>query len=140
MVPVFLDTDVEPKYLLRHWARLYHYGHIYMPSVCVATVGLYAYTALSKRAANNKQWLMYAAAAATTITMVPFTWAMMTSTNDALFQLESQAWAPAMASTVDLRSVQEMVVRWTWLHVTRSIFPLIGAILGFVAVLREVGQ
>jgi hypothetical protein len=137
MIPVFLDTDAEPTHLLRHWARLYHYGHIYMPTVCVATCGLYGYTVLSKRASNRKQWLIYAAAGATTITMVPFTWLMMAPTNNTLFRLEALASAPA--SAVDLITVQEIVVRWAWLHVVRSMFPLVGAILGLVAVLQEVG-
>lgn len=137
VIPVFLDTDTESTRLVRQWARLYHYGHLYMPAVSVAVTGLYGYAALRKRASNRKQWLIYAAAGATTITMVPFTWLMMVPTNNTLFRLE--ALASATASAVDLSTVQELVVRWAWLHVVRSVFPLVGAILGLVGVLRELG-
>ena len=137
VIPVFLDTDTESTRLVRQWARLYHHGHLYMPAVSVAAIGLYGYVALRKRASNRKQWLIYAAAGATTITMVPFTWLMMVPTNNTLFRLE--ALASATASAVDLSTVQELVVRWAWLHVVRSVFPLVGAILGLVGVLRELG-
>ena len=79
---------------------------------------------------------LYTAAGATTITMVPFTW-LMAPTNNTLFRLE--ALASAMASAVDLSAVQELVVRWAWQHVVRSVFPLGGAILGLVGVLQELG-
>ncbi|KAA6412020.1 MAG: noranthrone monooxygenase [Lasallia pustulata] len=134
VVPVFLDTDTESTHLVRQWARLYHYGHLYMPAVSVAATGLYGYVALRKRASNRNQWFIYAAAGATTITMVPFTWLMMAPTNTTLFRLE--ALASATASAVELSTVQELVVRWAWLHVVRSVFPLVGAILGLVGVLQ----
>ncbi|KAL9066485.1 MAG: hypothetical protein Q9161_007548 [Pseudevernia consocians] len=136
-IPVFLDTNTESAHLLRQWARLYHYGHIYMPAVSIAVTGLYAYVALRKYTSNRKQWSTYAAAGATTITMVPFTWLMMTSTNNTLFRME--ALASATASAVVLSSVQEIVVRWAWLHFFRSVFPLLGAILGLKGVLQELG-
>lgn len=137
-IPVFLDTDTDPTHLLRHWARLYHYGHIYMPTVCVTTCGLYAYTALSKRVSSRIQWRIYAIAGVTTITMVPFTWLIMVPTNDKLFQLK--ALGETTASEVDMNNVQDIVMTWVWLHVIRSLFPLVGAILGLLAVLQEVGR
>lgn len=131
MIPVLLNTNTESAHLIRQWACLYHYGHIYMPAVSVAATGLYGYSALRKRASNRLQWRIYVAAGATTITMVPFTWLMMAPTNNTLFGLA--------ASAVDLRTVQELVVRWAWLHAVRSVFPLVGAILGLVGVLQELG-
>ena len=137
-IPVFLDTDIESNNLLRQWARLYHYGHKYMPAVSVSATSLYGYGALRKRASHRKQWLLYAAAGATTITMVPFTWVMMATTNEHLFRLKGVA-STGTASAVELRTVQELVVKWAWLHVVRSVFPLVGAILGLVGVLQELG-
>lgn len=136
-VPVFLDTNTESAQLLRQWARLYHYGHIYMPAVSVAATSLYAYVAMRKRAAKSKQWSKYALAGAVTITMVPFTWLMMVPTNNTLFGL--LALASATASAVDLSNLQGLVVKWAWLHVVRSLFPLFGAILGLTGVLQELG-
>lgn len=137
VVPVLLDTDTESTHLVRQWARLYHYGHIYLPALSVGTTGLYGYIALRPDPSEQKHWLTYAAAGATTITMVPFTWLVMVPTNNALFRLE--ALAAETASDVDLNTVRGLVVRWAWLHVVRSLFPLVGAILGFAGVLGELG-
>lgn len=135
VVPVLLDTNTESAHLLRQWVRLYHYGHILMPAVCVATCGLYGYAALSKRALLRREWLLYAVAGVTTISMVPFTWAMMAPTNNILFGME----ASTTASVADLGAVQELVVRWAWLHAVRSLFPLAGVIVGLTSVLIELG-
>ena len=137
VVPILLDTNSDPTHLLRQWVRLYHYGHIYMPAVCIATCGLYGYTAISKSASNRKQWRNYTVAGATTIAMVPFTWVVMAPTNKDLFRLE--ALATASTSVAELSVVQELVARWARLHVVRSIFPLVGAILGFTGVLQDLG-
>lgn len=139
VIPVFLDTDTEPTQLIRHWARLYRYGGFYMPALSVAVTGLYGYSALRKRTSNRKQWLIYAAAGATTITMVLFTLLMMAPTNNILLRMEALASASATASAVGLSTVQDLVVRWAWLHVVRSVFPLVGAILGLVGILQEFG-
>ncbi|KAF2429266.1 DUF1772-domain-containing protein [Tothia fuscella] len=140
-IPVFLDTNTETAHLLRQWARLYHYGHIYMPTLAVGTTGLYAYVGLRKRAANDKKWIRYVVAGAVTISIVPFTWLMMAPTNDTLFELEKLALANGTASVSVLEAsiVQEQVVKWAWLHVVRAVFPLVGAILGLVSVLQEFG-
>jgi hypothetical protein len=136
-VPVFLDTNTDTTHLLRQWARLYHYGHIMMPALAVGATTLYAYTALSKRAANNKQWPTYAKAAATTISIVPFTWIVMTSTNNTLFGLLDAA--NAKASTVEMGSLRGLIVRWSFLHLARSFFPLCGAVMGLKGLLHELG-
>lgn len=132
VVPVFLDTNHDPGHMLRQWARLYHYGHIYLPTLSVSTCGLYGYLALTKRVANRKQWTRYTLAAVSTISMVPMTWCFMAPTNDILFRLE------ASTSAADLSVVRGLVVKWAWLHVVRSLFPFVGAILGFTALLQEI--
>lgn len=137
-VPVLLDTNTEVSQLYRQWARLYHYGHNIMPAVAVSVAGLYAYAALRYRAANNKQWLVYAMAGATTITIVPFTLLIMNSTNNTLFRLHDLA--VASPETEDLGTAHELLVKWAWLHLCRSVFPLAGAILGLFGVLKELGM
>ncbi|KAK0735105.1 hypothetical protein B0T26DRAFT_671296 [Lasiosphaeria miniovina] len=139
VVPVFLDTNTDAGHMLRQWTRLYHYGHIYLPALCVATCGLYGYAALRKRAASSysPQWSRYATAAAATLAMVPFTWYVMMPTNDILFGLE--AAATAGTGSPELVAVRALVIKWAWLHVTRSLSPLVGAFLGFTSLLRELG-
>jgi hypothetical protein len=131
VVPVLLDTNDDADQILRQWARLYHYGHIYLPALCVSTCGLYGYAALSKRTANRNHWSRYALAAVSTIAMVPFTWLVMEPTNNILFGLE------ASESAMELSLVRGLVVKWAWLHVTRSLSPLLGAFLGFTGLLQE---
>ncbi|ORY69643.1 uncharacterized protein BCR38DRAFT_333493 [Pseudomassariella vexata] len=142
VTPLFLDTDNEPAQLLRHWARLYHYGHLALPALSVATCGLYGYTALSKRASGRANWRRYAVAGAMTIAMVPFTWYVMVPTNNTLFRLEASARKSesGSGSLAELSVIQELVVRWAWLHIGRSVFPLIGAIMGLSGLVQELGR
>lgn len=136
VVPVFLDTITDSAQLLHQWVRVYYYGHIYMPAICVGTVGLYVYTALGKRN-NHRQRRIYSAAAVSTLAMVPFTWAIMAPTNNILFGLEASATDGK--SVEDLSAVKAIVVQWGWLHLFRCVFPFVGVVLGFAGTLRDVG-
>lgn len=137
VVPVLLDTDTKSIQLARQWAHLYHYGGLYMPAMSVAATSLYVSVALRKCVSARKQRLLYTTAGMATITIVPFTLLMMVPINSALLRLE--VLASAAASVPDLSVVQELVVRWAWLHAVRSAFPLVGAVLGLLGVLRELG-
>ncbi|KAI0121116.1 hypothetical protein BJ170DRAFT_688201 [Xylariales sp. AK1849] len=130
-VPVFLDTNNEPDHMLGQWASLYHYGHIYLPALCVTTCGLYGCAALGRKRADRRASQRYALAAISTMAMVPFTWMVMAPTNDVLFALG------ASGSGVELGLVHDLVVKWAWMHTTRSMSPLFGAFLGFSTLLRE---
>jgi hypothetical protein len=133
VVPVFLETDTDASHLLRQWVRVYHYGHIYMPALGVATSGLYAYTAIRNRAHRQT----YSLAALATIAMVPLTWIVMAQTNNTLFHLDGLVTAGT--SVAELEVVQQILIRWSWLHSFRCLFPLAGVILGFAGLLRELG-
>ena len=135
VVPVFLDTNSSGTNMVQQWSRLYHYGHIYLPALSVMAAGLYEYVGLCQYASGSKYWPFYAVAGVTTITMVPFTWVFMSPTNGLLFGLE----ASIPSTTVDLTSVQGLVVKWGWLHAVRSLFPLAGAVLGCIGILQELG-
>ena len=125
--PVLLDTSTEAGQLFVQWARLYHYGHQIMPTIAIGTLLLYAYTCTQKRAAS-KPWGLFALAGVTTISIVPFTWIVMVPTNNELFRLEAVSKADPLV--LGISSAKDLVVKWTWLHATRSLFPLAGAILG----------
>ncbi len=136
-IPVFLDTNnnsAAATQLVRQWVRTYHYGHIILPGICIGACGLYGYAAFNARAVTVKSkprsgyW--YAMAAFATIAMVPFTWVIMTPTNNALFGMEFLQGA-------NLSVVRALVVRWAWLHAARSLFPLLGVILGFRGLFEE---
>lgn len=127
-IPVFLDTDTDAAHLVRQWVHVYHYGHIYMPALCVATCGLYGYIAL-----NRLQHRIYVLAGLSTIAMVPFTWIFMAPTNNTLFHLDGLD----NLSSIELAAVQDIVIRWSWLHLFRCLFPMVGVLLGFTGLLQE---
>ncbi|KAF3762999.1 DUF1772-domain-containing protein [Cryphonectria parasitica EP155] len=128
-VPVLLDTDSDGPHLVSQWARMYHYGHLVMPSISVATCVLYGFITASRRSAR-KSWRVPALAGAITVVMVPFTWVVMAPTNDRLFNLQSLSQVDPV--TVDIAEVRDLVTSWWWLHGARCIFPLVGAVVGAV--------
>ncbi|EMD66891.1 hypothetical protein COCSADRAFT_33819 [Bipolaris sorokiniana ND90Pr] len=124
-IPVYLDTLGTPAQLYSSWARTYHYGHLGLPAMSITTCLLYGIVAQKHKSAN-RQWRRYVLAALVTVTMVPFTWVFMTSTNNTLFGLHAESEAVG-GSFSDAR---ELVVHWSRLHLLRSLFPLAGAVIG----------
>lgn len=51
--------------------------------------------------------------------------------------LEPQAMVPIPNVGTELTLARALVLKWAWLHVMRSLFPLLGAIIGFVSLLQE---
>lgn len=132
-VPVFLDTATQPSQLFQQWACLYKYGFPVLPTVAVATCSLYAYAAISKRAAKSP-WAVSAVAGAMTLSMLPFTWIFLWPTNDTLMRLEVESKAGLVTS---LNEAQNLVRLWSQVHFMRSLFPLAGALLGLMATSQE---
>ncbi|KAI0469989.1 hypothetical protein GGR56DRAFT_156337 [Xylariaceae sp. FL0804] len=162
-VPVFLDTNTDASDMVRQWARTYFYGHIILPGLCVGTCGLYGLAALrshhapkyalaatatfimgtsfrtwrlgdlgSPPRASHLPWMDCELLTARGVSAVPFTWLFMAPTNNILFGLEK------VTGFSDLARVRDLVVKWSLLHITRSVFPLVGAAIGLTEVLREV--
>lgn len=132
-IPVLVDTNSDPAHLVRQWARLYGYGIQYMPAGAIGTTALYGYTATT-HIRYGQPWLNYAVAAAATMSIVPFTWFVMAPTNNLLFGLNEVA-----GGARDLAEVHGLIATWRWLHVVRSLFPLVGAVCGLRGVLDELG-
>lgn len=133
-IPLFLDTNTQTPHMLHQWVRLYHYGHLLLPSMSVATLSLYAYVALNKRA-SGAPWASYAMAGVVTVGMIPFTLIVMLPTNNTLFELEGGVKISAAVTSLDY--VRELVTKWGRMHLVRSLFPLLGATLGFNAVYKD---
>ena len=126
-IPVLLDTTTQAPQLFHQWARMYHYGHQVLPTMAVGTFLLYSYTSIKKRNAN-KSWAIFALAGVTTMSMLPFTWIFMVPTNNELFRLrEVSQTEPLVKGIVEAK---ELVVKWSWLHITRTLLPLAGAFIG----------
>lgn len=125
-VPVLLDTATEAAQLLPQWSRMYHYGHQIMPTIAVSTLLLHGYTSFRKHG-SNKPWAVFALAGVITVSIAPFTWIFMEPTNNELFRLE--AVSKMEPQGLEISGVKELVVKWTWLHFTRSLLPLAGTIM-----------
>ncbi|KAI1350363.1 DUF1772-domain-containing protein [Xylaria sp. FL0043] len=133
-VPVIVDTADSAPLLFRQWARMYYYGHKFLPSIGIATLSLYIYAA-TKRYGAGRPWGMLALAGITTASMVPFTWIAMSSGNDNLFRLE--AASRTTSTVIGIEEAKGLVVTWAWLHLVRTLFPLMGTITGAVEMLRQ---
>lgn len=128
-IPIYLDTNTDAKHMLKQFARLYHYGHMLMPALCVSTTATYAGLAISAWRQRESAWKSYGIAAATTVFMIPFTLIFIDGTNRALFGLERQT----DIGPEKLGQVQALLRRWGQLHFIRSWFPLFGAVIGLKA-------
>ncbi|GAB7332790.1 hypothetical protein MBLNU13_g04521t1 [Cladosporium sp. NU13] len=130
-VPVLLDTATDSPQLLRQWSRMYHYGHLIMPSMAAGTLLLHACSALQLRAVG-KPWGIFACAGAVTIAIAPFTWTVMGETNGKLFERFERVGASKENAASDLRETKGLVKHWSWLHLMRSLLPLAGTALAVV--------
>ncbi|KAL8792404.1 MAG: hypothetical protein Q9195_005018 [Heterodermia aff. obscurata] len=136
-IPVLLDTTTHAPQLFHQWARMYHYGHQVLPAMAIGTFLLHSYTSVQKRKAR-KSWAIFTLAGVTTMSMLPFTWIFMVPTNNELFRLrEVSQTEPAVRGIVEAK---ELVVKWSWLHITRTLLPLAGAIIGAVGAFGEEGD
>lgn len=149
-VPVYLDTTAQAPELLHQWARTYHYGHQVLPAMAVGTALLYGYIAVAARKQQRQkqhaktdarrlestQWTLLALAGLATFAMVPFTWLVMVPTNNELFRLERAS--RSNADVIGFADARSLVVSWSLMHLTRSLMPLAGAVLGALAAFRDV--
>lgn len=127
-IPVFLETTPQTAQLLHQWSRVYYSGHRKGPAISIATGMIYGVAAWSKHAAGSP-WRVFALAGVTTVSMVPYTWTMMQSTNNALFRAEARS----KAGNEEGRGEAERLVKsWNRLNAGRALFPLAGAILGIL--------
>ena len=100
-----------------------------MPTMSVGTCFLYAYIT-AKRYTARKSWRVFALSGTTTVLMVPFTWFLMSPVNNQLFGLKTLGETDPHGVGID--ETKKLVVIWWWLHLTRSLFPLLGAVIGSV--------
>ncbi len=59
----------------------------------------------------------------------------MVPTNNELFRLEVVSKAEPLVKGI--AEAKELVVKWSWLHLTRSMLPLAGTVLGAVGALGK---
>ncbi|KAL4865326.1 hypothetical protein BDV12DRAFT_200268 [Aspergillus spectabilis] len=124
--PAIIDTTTTPSHLLRQWVSMFHYGHRAHPTMAAATLSLYLYAAWRQRTVD-KAWTRLLLAGLVTVLMTPFTWFIILSTNKRILRHANETQDAAGIGIDDARL---LVRKWSWLHLARSVFPLLGAIIG----------
>jgi len=132
-VPGLLSAPVSGTLLAQQWQTVFDLGKAAMPTLAVVSLASYAYTAYD-RSKRHLYWTRYAAAAALTISIVPFTLIFMNPTNQSLLQIASGG---ATAAVVDDDSVRALLTKWAGLNLIRSLLPLGGAVAGLWALVQE---
>ncbi|KAL5334280.1 hypothetical protein BJX70DRAFT_378684 [Aspergillus crustosus] len=123
--PTMIDTVLTPSHLLQQWVGMFYYGHRIHPTMAVATLSIYLYAAWRQRLVNAA-WTRLLGAGLVTFLMTPFTWFIIRPMNTTISRLASDS----KGDKVGMVEAQRLVRKWSWLHLTRSLFPLMGAVLG----------
>lgn len=136
-MPLILQTAPTSSTLLNHWKFVYTSGHKQGPTISIAAGLAYWFAAgWSLRSGRGEDtWIPYTAAGAITMSMIPYTWAMILPTNNALF---ANIKAETEGKATSLQANRELVKRWRLLNLSRVAFPLAGAILGLLTLVGVV--
>ncbi|KAM0286492.1 hypothetical protein ACHAQH_000918 [Verticillium albo-atrum] len=112
------------------WKGLYDYGVATMPKFAATTAAVYLYAAYESRRRSTKGngFLGFVAAAALTVSIVPFTIFFMRETNAQLILAAGDS-SPQQASA----RIVELIGHWKALNLGRSLLPLVGAVVGAVS-------
>lgn len=95
-----------------------------MPKMAVVTALSYCYAAYSTR--GNSASKNYLASASFVVSIIPFTILFMSSTNRALLAAAEGVSSPSSSQ------VSELIGKWGYLNLTRSLLPLTGGLLAFL--------
>ncbi len=124
-VPALL-TNTTNASLLTCWRQTLQSGVKVCPSFAVAATIAHVLNAYINHNSTSGRAMYSAAAAASTIAIVPFTKIFMGLTNKELFEREKAAFGTA--TDVELSSL-ELVKKWGRLNLTRSFLPAAGALV-----------
>jgi noranthrone monooxygenase len=133
-IPVLLETTHQTSQILHQWSCVFYSGHRKGPAISIATGMIYGLAAWSKHAAGSP-WRVFALAGVMTVSMVPYTWIFMQSTNNALFRAEARSKSGNEGTWGE---AERLVTAWNRLNAVRALFPLTGAILGMLGTCKLV--
>ncbi|PYH47016.1 DUF1772 domain-containing protein [Aspergillus saccharolyticus JOP 1030-1] len=139
-MPPLIEThhteNIPLSSVVKQWRTIYTYGAQRAPSIGLCTAATFFYLAWSVRestplslitARNSSQ--VYCLAGALTLGIVPFTIVFMKKTNDRLTQWAQHRAEEAWTAEADAE-VEGLLWKWTWLNAVRSVFPLLGGLVG----------
>jgi len=125
--------------VVRLWRNLYESGKSQNPPISVVTSSAFFYLAWSTRSSSplfrqvaRNTTTLYGAAAILTLSIMPYTIAAMSSTNNTLLARSKPISEPTSLVSTE---IEKLVNDWIWLNGFRSLLPLAGCLLGAFAIL-----
>ncbi|CAL5870298.1 uncharacterized protein PFLUO_LOCUS4533 [Penicillium psychrofluorescens] len=125
--------------MVKLWRNLFESGKSQNPPIAALTASAFFYLAWSTRSSSpffrqvaRNSTTLYSTAAILTLSIVPYTLATMSSTNNALLAKTKLDSEPTAQASVE---IEELVSKWISLNGFRSLLPLAGGLLGIFAAL-----
>lgn len=123
---------------LRHYRNMYENGKAQNPPIAALTASAFAYLAYAvhngvsvSALTTRESAVLYAASAVLTLGIVPWTLVAMAGTNKAL--LDRAEAGVVVEKEDEKQEVLKGLEKWIVLNGVRSLFPLVGAVVGVVA-------
>ncbi|KAL4923883.1 anthrone oxygenase encC [Aspergillus undulatus] len=150
-VPTLLKSKgkskVSSKTPVQIWRHIYQAGHVHSPPIAAFTSTAFAYLCWdvhSQHTGSQVQTLLYGTAALLVIGIVPYTRISMSRVNAELFsrnmaeeeEEKTKDEGKDAKGKQDGRTHESLVREWGLLTGVRSLLPLTGGLLGFVAAIR----
>ncbi|THU85091.1 DUF1772-domain-containing protein [Dendrothele bispora CBS 962.96] len=127
--PALLDY---PSQLASQWSDVYTRGSRIMPPLALLSSSMLAYSsyALSNHGVDATKPKLYALAALLTIGIVPYTFGVMWNTNN---KLKARNDEIGVMDKAYVQETAELAKKWNWLNAGRGALPLMGSLVGIVA-------
>jgi len=139
-------SSSPPSHLIsqvtQQWRWAYNVGKVIFPSLAASSALAYTYLAYALKHSKISQ--TYLAAAAVTMSIAPYTLAVMLPTNKRLMERaarkdvtpkQGEQEENAQQREYEDRQIPDLMVMWAWLNAIRGLFPLVGAVIGASAAL-----
>lgn len=128
--------------MVRQWRTVFNQGKKVAPLfslISTSSFGFLSYKLV--KTLNQTKGEVYALAALTTVSIVPYTLVAMGSTNKSLLSKAAEADAQqtdtedgiSKEESENEESAKELVARWRLLNFVRGVLPLVGTSLGIYA-------
>ncbi|KAL3461171.1 hypothetical protein BJX64DRAFT_261445 [Aspergillus heterothallicus] len=139
LITSYHEHNVPLPLIVKQWRDMYSAGKAQNPPIAIVTAAAFVYLAWSVREsttplavlAPKNATALYSAAAALTVAIVPWTLTTMLPTNNQLLERAGlKGWAPSDEAAEE---TEDLLHKWTFLNAVRGVFPLLGAVVGYLA-------
>ncbi|KAL5417988.1 hypothetical protein PMIN04_007508 [Paraphaeosphaeria minitans] len=138
-LPIFLATltPATVPSTLDSFALLQSYADPIFPLTTLATTLLHWTHAYRVYSASGDEWVGYACAGAATLCIIPFSIAVIFPTVGKIEAVQKRVEGKKADKEDEVEEVRGLLRSWNSQHMVRGLFPLIGAVIGALALARE---